>query len=210
MFIIGIDQTQNTEREVIHVIKELGEKNGILCECLSERKMISYMKYRGIEAQEYVLENYKEHNVELLLVDISRRSLKEKVYKTIDFDLVLILPGVQNGVMRRNKCIYYGNKMLSDLKSGIYILPDTYKLKNEKSIFYGWSQKADISFTSSEIGPDGELSIQCLVSHNLNIMKKSITAPLEFSFYGFQNELILLGVAGVFLLTGHDMNHFIF
>ena len=60
------------------------------------------------------------------------------------------------------------------------------------------------------MGADDEQSIQCLLQHNLYTIKKEINAPLEFPFYGFQNELILLGVAAVFLLAGYDLNDFIF
>ena len=71
MIIIGIDQTKGAEKEAADMIKELSQKNGIYCECLSERKMINYLKYRRMSVQSYLVENYKEQGVDILLIDFN-------------------------------------------------------------------------------------------------------------------------------------------
>lgn len=208
MITIGIDNTLDMAKETMQFLRMIAKKHHIkLVEPVQHHSTI-YHKHKILTMKQYIEMVCEKESPDWCLIELTKDSIFEDVYKHLFFDSIILFGSKHETSLLYS--IYFENKIRKHIKSRYIIMPDTNYFQEERCITYGWSKDAHVSLTSSEEGPDGKLSVQCIIQHLWPSEQIKYNVPLEFPICGKANkpEHLLVGII-VMMLSGMNINSLI-
>ncbi len=210
MITIGVDNTLDMGKDTIDYMYEISKNRGIKIHHIVPSKSIIYKNNKILSLRSYVECLEKEERVDLLVIEFKKNSIENDLYRNISFDIIVLFDHFLAQKPFVNHKIYFEHKILKYFKCKCYLIPDTYHIKRQGCITYGWHNDADISLSSVEKDPGGVTKIQCCIQTCIPTQKGTFTIPIEFPVCGKtrNTEELLAGVA-IFILYGFDASTFV-
>lgn len=201
MITIAVANVLESSEQAVKFIQDMSLKQGIKTWSISPKDTILYKNNKKIRLKEYMDELAKEEAIDMLIMQLNKEALAKQVYENINFDIaVLFNANVHNKRMAYNKA-YLSRKLMKDIQSSYYIIPETCKCQSEGHITYGWGQSANISASSAQKSLEGETSVQCCIQTMLPSFKGGMRIPREFCVQSHLDNVegMLAGIATMLL-----------
>lgn len=201
MITIAITNMLESSEQAMRLIDEISYKKGLKTLSISPTDKVIYKHNKKIRLKEYIdtIKNTKE--IDLLLMSLNRKALENEIYQNMQFDIaVLFDTKVHNKRIGCQKA-YLAHRLMQNIHSNFYVIPDHYQYKREEYITYGWSKEAHISASSAQKNIEGDTSLQCCIQNYLPSFKGNMSIPREFCIHSQLDDIegILAGVATMLL-----------
>lgn len=201
MITIAVANVLESSEQAMKFIYNTSLKQGVKTLSISPKDNIIYKNNKRIRLKEYISELERSKDVDLLLMELNKEALQKAIYENIKFDIAVLFDPKIDSKNTIGYKTYLSRKILRNIKSNFYIIPDTYKFKRAEYITYGWSNAADISASSAERSIEGDMNIQCCIQNSIPSFNGEIDMPREFCIQsrGDSVEGMLAGVATMLL-----------